>query len=65
MSTELLERSPAPSRRASTWLAAVEPPRFDLAERRLDEAVEAERDARARAELLERAARERALFQLD
>ncbi len=47
------------------WLAEIEAPRFDLAERKLEEKVAAEREAQARERAIERAARERALFQLD
>lgn len=54
-----------PRENPTTWLTGIERPRFDLVEHRIDEKVQAERDAQARALVLERVARERALFQLD
>lgn len=60
MQTDLMQRE-----RPATWLATTERPRFDLAERKIDEKVQAERDAQARERALREIARERALFQLD
>ena len=50
---------------STTWVANLDPPRFDAAERKLEQKVAQLREAEVRERAIERTARDRALFQLD